>query len=120
QRRERVEQMLADHLQRIANRGQIEGPVPLHEQLDVRDQLLPRRRWQRELQFAETGIESGLRRHALFFSAFLLLNPRFKCTSSNEMAAGVIPEIRAACRIVSGLNRFSFCCASTESPRTVL
>ena len=48
---------------------------------------------------------SELRRqtHALFFF-FWPEKPRFTCTSNNEIAAGVMPEIRAACPAVSGLN----------------
>src|SRR5688572_13388592 len=112
--------MQAHHLQRITNRGQIEGLVPLGEQLQVREQFAPRGLWQSQVQFAETVVERGPRRHAIFFSAFPLLNPRFKCTSKSEIAAGVIPEIRAACPIVSGLNRFSFCWTSTDRPRTLV
>ena len=37
-------------------------------------------------------------------------SPRFKCTSSNAIAAGVMPEMRAAWPIVSGLCRLSLCC----------
>src|SRR5690349_18468796 len=105
--------MHAHHLKRLANRGQVEDLVPLCKELEVRKQLSPRGLRQPKLQFAETRIKSGLRRHALFFSVFLLLRPRFRCTSRSEIAAGVIPEIRAACPIVSGLNRSSFCRAST-------
>ena len=41
-----------------------------------------------------------------------LAKPRFRCTSSSEIAAGVTPEMRAAWPIVSGLCRLSFCCTS--------
>lgn len=43
---------------------------------------------------------------------------RFRCTSNNEIAAGVTPEILAACPSVAGRTAASFCLTSNESART--
>ena len=51
-------------------------------------------------QRIETLRELRLQDHALFCCADA--NPRFKCTSRIEIAAGVTPEMRAACPSVSG------------------
>ena len=63
-------------------------------------------------QFAQPAVERGLRRHAALLLSMLLAQPRFKCTSSSEIAAGVMPEMRAAWPMVSGRWRLSFCCTS--------
>jgi hypothetical protein len=72
----------------------------VHEQLHVIEQALARVGAQRELQLAEPAVERGLRRHALFLSSGR--KPRFRCTSSSEIAAGVIPGMRDAWPSVSG------------------
>ena len=43
----------------------------------------------------------------------------FRCTSSSEIAAGVMPEMREAWPSVSGRCRLSFCCTSIEGPAPV-
>ena len=64
--------------------------------------------WEYNMSYLGLGWDQGmfgytlgkqLRTHAVFCAA---PKPRFRCTSSNEMAAGVIPEMRAACPSVSG------------------
>ncbi len=80
-----------------------------------------------------------------FFMAFLPLDPRpvcssaifygavflsgrtrpaklhfFRCTSNNDIAAGVTPAIRDACPTVAGRCAASFCRTSVDKPRTPL
>jgi hypothetical protein len=116
QHRQRIEQMLLNHGERVADCGQVVGAVPFLEQPHVIEQAIARRGGQRQRELAEAAIERSLRRHALFLSR--ARNPRFKCTSKSEIAAGVTPEMRAACPMVSGRWRFSFCCTSADKPRT--
>ena len=44
---------------------------------------------------------------------------RLRCTSSNEIAAGVTPPMRAAWPSVAGWVRLSLVSTSVESPRTL-
>src|SRR6266536_3300989 len=104
QRRQRIEQMVRNDALGLANRGQVVRAVPLVEQRDVREELRLRGRIDVE---AERGDASGERlseHHAVSFSwpGSASLNPRLRCTSNNEIAAGVMPEMRAACPSVSG------------------
>ena len=128
---QRVEQMVRDHPRGLADRRQVVRPVPLREQLEVRVELVCARSGRRV--DAERGAACGdarRRSHALVAAvmptrtrvgaaALAARNPRFRCTSSSEIAAGVTPEMRAAWPIVSGSCAFSFCCTSIDRPRTI-
>src|SRR5215213_873707 len=97
---QRIEQVMADHGKRIANRCQVVSAVPFHEQRHVIEQMSRRALWKVERQFSEPALERGLRCHALFLSSGR--KPRFRCTSNSEIAAGVMPWMRAAWPSVSG------------------
>src|SRR4051812_9915249 len=97
---ERVEKMLAHHGTRFANCRQVVAPIPFRQQRHVSEQLIMHRRGQREIQFCDAALERGTRRHAVFLDG---CKPLFKCTSSREIAAGVIPEMRDAWPMLSGL-----------------
>ena len=185
---ERVEHVVRHHALRFADRGEVVGPVPFREQLDIRGELaaraarqrLPRDRQARAaargprrdrasrcseyLRAAHSGIRpwggpaglSGLpsccalrysplgRPGGLVWITFVLRtpvfalgaarrahadrrsctgagspSPRFRCTSNSEIAAGVMPEMRAAWPSVSGLCALRLCCTSADRPRTV-
>src|SRR6266850_1513466 len=107
--------MMAHHGERFTNCGQVVAAIPFGEQRYVSDQLIAGTRGQRELEFFQSAPERGERRHAVFLDG---CKPLFRCTSKSEIAAGVIPEMREAWPTVSGLCWLSFCCASTDSPRT--
>ena len=106
---------MRDHLRPLADRRQVVGPIPLGEQVEIARQLVARRRTgvagiarspppatQARMVAATSrpscrshgrvGCRRGDRRRM----------PRFRCTSSSEIAAGVMPEMRAAWPIVSG------------------
>src|SRR5262245_59079124 len=115
---ERVEDMMRDHPLRLANCGQVVGCVPLREEGDISLELLSGIRRQRRAtcpaELKEAGVDVGCCRHAVRRSSIepgvagvneteADARPRFKWTSSNAIAAGVIPEMRAAWPIVSGL-----------------
>src|SRR5581483_316915 len=112
---ERIEQVVTHHPQRITNCGQVVNAVPFVEQRQIVQQLLARASGKRERQMFQAALERGARRHAVFVDGW---NPLFKCTSSSEIAAGVMPEMRDAWPMVSGRWRLSFCCTSTDSPFT--
>ncbi len=97
--RQRVEQVVADHPHRVANRREVIGLVPLHQQLDIGNQLFLRGVGQRLTERGEPAAQRGGRHHALFFCG---VATRFRCTRSSAMAAGVTPDRRAACPTVSG------------------
>ena len=116
--RKAIKQVMTHHLMRIADRSQVIDLVPLVEQCQIIQQfpLHLRSSHNPELRYANTQFLGQI--HADFWDGVITRKPRFKWTSSKEIAAGVMPEMRAACPIVSGLCRLSFCCTSMESPRT--
>jgi len=119
--------MTADHLLPVPYSGQVVDPVPLFQQREILKKLVPLAATQRKTYFRcsifEAPVQFGLRsprhqcRHAADLSG--VRTPRFRWTSSSEIAAGVIPEMREAWPIVSGLCWFSFCCTSIDRPRTL-
>src|SRR5438477_5113089 len=112
--------MVSDHALGLAYRGEVVRPVPFFQQRDVGQQFLLRYGVDLEAQGADATGERRPERHADNFSGLgrASLNPRFRCTSNSEIAAGVTPEMRAAWPMVSGRCWFNFCCTSIESPRT--
>ena len=131
QHRERVEQVMRDHARGLANRGQVVGLVPLREQrrgtravarAAPRSAARPERvdaaaeRLGRSTRALVPEHSASAR--ALTPTGATAPAPRFRWTSSSEMAAGVMPEMRAAWPTVSGLPAASFCRASVDSPRT--
>src|SRR5689334_11005682 len=102
--------MPAYDLVRAPYAGQVVDPVPLFEQLGEGEQPLARAAVELEAELLQAAVELllgvgrgrgiGLGAHAALFCAGI---PRFRCTSSSEIAAGVTPEMRAACPNVSGL-----------------
>src|SRR5574343_627477 len=107
--------MVADRQLRVTQGRQAVGAVPFLEEggigqqpfLHIGRQIKAKRLHAlRELLFAG---------HALFFSLSPAFGPvfgptRFKCTSSSEIAAGVMPWMREAWPSVCGWCCFSFCC----------
>ena len=127
---ERVEHVMRDHSLRLANRRQVVRAVPLARA--ARDTRRACRaapcgseaRAPADGQRAEAVVDASIvadRRASCRLRGAIgaFAKPRFRCTSRSEIAAGVMPEMRAACPIVSGLCRLSFCCTSVEKPRTV-
>ena len=115
QQREAIQHMQDHHPGGLANRGEVVHAIPLRDQLQVGAELatLPGRGFDRH------GSQSRLDRLVEVQALFSIPAPRrFKCTSRSEIAAGVMPWMRAAWPIVSGRCWESFCCASRESPRT--
>src|SRR4051812_41927829 len=107
------------HRFRLAYGGEVVHVVPLLNEREGLQQVALGLLRNCEPERAGSVGETRHQAHALcFFSG--CEKPRFTCTSNKEMAAGVMPEIRAACPAVSGLNWFNFCCTSVERPRTVL
>ena len=150
---ERVEQMVGDHLRRLADGRQVVRAVPLGEQRDQGGELrrapggraspsartpssiaasigaaLPpccaapvfalgaTRRAHADRRPAAPSAPGGAAPSVAVDAAG---KPRFRCTSSSAIAAGVTPEMRAAWPTVSGRCWLSFCCTSVERPRTV-
>ena len=99
---ERVEQVVAHHLQRIANRGQVVGPVPLREQREIRRAAVPAASGRQAPAPVRPSPRSSAARGVMPTSSACGEKPRFRCTSSSEIAAGVMPEMRAAWPMVSG------------------
>src|SRR6266852_5261765 len=120
--------MTADHLLPVPYGGQVVDLVPLVQQYEILKELVPLAATQRKTylccSICEAPVQFRLRsprrhqcRHAADLSG--VRTPRFRWTSSSEIAAGVIPEMREAWPIVSGLFSFSFRCTSTDTPRTL-
>ena len=113
QHRERVEQMMRDHALRFADRGQVVRLVPLGEQREVGDQLRalriassarPSAAMPRQVDGRAPGpAATSVMPTALRAPRPAVAAPRFRWTSNSEIAAGVMPEMRAAWPIVSGL-----------------
>ena len=114
--RQGIEQMVRHHREWVSNRGQVVGPVPLRKQSKIPKEYFGCARRQGKPELRWPLIERCAGRHARFFSG--LPNPLFRWTSRSEIAAGVIPEMRAAWPIVSGRCQLSFCWTSAERPRT--
>jgi len=125
--RERIEQMMRDHALRFADRRQVVRLVPLRQQREIRGQrralcCIQRETERRDPRREIDVVRCRMRDRGHADSASLPARaaaPPLRCTSKSEIVAGVIPEMRAACPMVSGLWRFSFCCASADSPRTL-
>ena len=101
-RRQRIQQVMADHALSVAHRGQVVHPVPLVQQRQIGQQLrlgalgqcrAPGRRFPPQVVCCDG--------HALFFCSSGL-KPRLAYTSSTEIAAGVMPCSREAWPSVSG------------------
>ena len=116
-----VEQVVRQHLGRVAHGGQVVNLVPLGEQIEIRQQLRVLRG--RETQAKRSGAfgQALLLRvaHAALATAGAtpvkpLKPPFFKWISSKEMAAGVTPLMRPACPSVSGRCFCSFCRTSMD------
>jgi hypothetical protein len=90
--------MVRNHPFGVPNRGQIVRAVPLFEQRDIREQFRLRRVIDVKAERADAGGKHLAGGHAVSCSglARTSLNPRLRCTSSSEIAAGVTPEMRAA------------------------
>ena len=132
---ERVEHVVRDHALRLADRGQVVRAVPLREQREVGERAAsrcaggsatpraPRARAECPRRASATPASRGHRRRCRAGTrragCGAARKPRFRCTSSSEIAAGVMPEMRAAWPIVSGRCWLSFCCTSVDRPRTV-
>ena len=67
--------------------------IPLLDQVQEVDKLLTDLGRNLHAQRRDTVLKLLCNTHAIFFASE---KPRFKCTSNNEMAAGVMPEMRAA------------------------
>jgi hypothetical protein len=116
---ERVEQVMAHHRERIAQRGQVVGLVPLRHQRDIGEQPLARIRFHRQTELSRAALERLTRGHAVLIDGVSLpCALRFRCTARSEIAAGVTPEIRPAWPSVCGRCAASFWRTSTERPRT--
>src|SRR5258706_12565364 len=116
--------MTADHFLPVPYGGQVVDLVPLLQQYEILKKLVPLPATQRKTHLCcsicEAQVQFRLRspRHQCRHVANLsgVGTPRFRWTSSNEIAAGVIPEMREAWPIVSGLCGFSFCCTPITRP----
>src|SRR6266446_6945930 len=119
--------MTADHLLPVPYGGQVVDLVPLLQQYEILKELVPLAATQRKTylccSICEAPVQVRLRsprhqcRHAADLSG--VRSPRFRWTRSSEIAAGVIPEMREAWPIVSGLCWFSFCRPSIDRPSTL-
>src|SRR5260221_10591718 len=119
--------MTADHILPVPYGVQVVDLVPLLQQYEILKELVPLAATQRETylccSIGEAPVQVRLRsprhqcRHAADLSG--VRTPRFRWTRSSEIAAGVIPEMREAWPIVSGLCWFSFCCTSICRTRTL-
>ena len=94
--------MSRDHLLRFDDRREVVRAIPLAEQREVRHQP----RWSVAIEVDPErasargqNIVHALRRRAFAGNS---VKPRFRWTSSSAMAAGVTPDTRAACPMVSG------------------
>ena len=90
----RVKQVVTHHFGRIADRGEVERAVPFRKQREVAHELGFGAARQLEAELAHSALQRRLWSHVVSWSA--ARNPRLRCTSSSEIAAGVTPEIRAA------------------------
>ena len=103
QDRQAIEQMPDQHRFRLAYGGEIVHVVPLLDEREVLQQAALGFLRNCESEGGDSVSKTRRQAHALcFFSG--REKPRFTCTSNKEMAAGVMPEIRAAWPAVSGLN----------------
>src|SRR5690606_38194919 len=109
------------HFRRIAHGRQVVGLVPVLQLLQVTQQhgnavairLHPKGfedLFQALLESGESGID-----HA----AWRPRACRFRCTSSSETAAGVTPDIRAACPTVAGREVSRRWRTSVDKPATL-
>ena len=129
-RRQAVEQVVGQHLLRVAHRRQVVNPVPFLEQRQVGQQLLELGLAQRQTERGRARFQRGGRRlcacaaHAAGLSAVSgagrrpLKPPFFRWISSREMVAGVMPEMREAWPRVSGRCLASFWRASIDRAET--
>src|ERR1700746_749992 len=103
--------------------GEVVGAIPFREQFDELEQLRPGACGDVELQRCDAlfqlppNVHGHHRAHAALFCTGWP-RPRLRCTSSSEIAAGVMPEMGDACPGFWGRCWLSFCCTSRERPRT--
>src|SRR5581483_11619276 len=116
-----VQNVMAHRFARISDRGQVIDLIPLIEQSQEPLELFQRDR--REPQSEGVGAYLQCLGQRLLLADMRIAPAssayRLRWTSSSETAAGVIPEILAACPRVSGRCSLSFCWASIERPWTV-
>ena len=111
-----VEDVVADYRLLIAQGGEVIGAVPFFQQLHKGQQLQLLRHAERDAHLLQAVLQMAFQiTHAVFAPS----NPRFKCTINKATAAGVTPEMRAACPTVSGRCWFNFCCTSADKPFTL-
>ena len=124
QRDERDELRALPRAERAAARRRAREILEQSRELSIVDREAKRREPARDF-LRDIGIGPGIAFTALRHDGRdqaerrTALKPRFRCTSRSEIAAGVMPEMRAAWPSVSGRCRLSFCCTSVEKPRTV-
>ena len=96
--------MVRHHPLGLPDRGQVVRAVPLLEHGDISRELCLCLRVEVEAERLDAPGERPTKAHAVRFSELdgASLNPRLRCTSRSEIAAGVTPEIRAAWPSVSG------------------
>src|ERR1700688_3115780 len=103
--RKTVEYMMAHEFGFIPDRGEVVYPIPFDQQIQITRELihclcrqcqpnagdpLPEQRHDL-IQWLLPALRDG----AICSSITKVPNPRFKCTSRREIAAGVMPDIRA-------------------------
>jgi hypothetical protein len=93
---------MRDHLGSIADRREIVRAVPFLEQRDVGEQLPLRRTINGETKVVDARAQRIGHAERCRLSVGNCLKPRLRCTRSRATAAGVTPEMRAACPSVSG------------------
>src|SRR5437867_9590339 len=119
---------------RLTNCREIVDAIPLRKQSEILQKAALGVRRQHQTKAGETMVELDFSVHSVAAfglgrpesavapvrstTSFESFSPGLRYTSKTEIAAGVIPEMRVAWPRVSGRCWFSFCCTSTDSPRT--
>ena len=121
-----VQQVVRHHVVRVAHCGQVIDLVPFLDQVEV-GQELTKLRWEQTYAHRRGAFGQARReqvsdsRHGVQADTGSAnwMKPRFfRCTSSSEMDAGVMPEMREASPNVSGLRFARVCRASKLSAVT--
>ena len=98
---------MTDHFSRITNSTKIVSFVPVNKERQITFESERDGGLNDKWKFSQSFFDLLNKAHqADFFDADALYF--FRCISRREMAAGVTPEIRAACPIVSGFTSCNF------------
>jgi len=124
-RRQAVEQVVREHLLRVAHGRQVVNPVPFLDQGQVAQQPFQLGIAQAQAEFGRPRLQDRERiSHAAWLSSAgerkPLKPPFFRWISNREIVAGVMPEMREAWPSVSGRCLASFWRASIDRAVTCM